>query len=427
MVSAEQGNGALAAASAAAAPLPCLLSDNSDSTRVKPSGVDRKRAETTRQNIANLQREYGPALGVMTITFAADLTTKEAQRKLANFRRRVLKVNFGHNITVREFTARGRPHFHLAIDCKGDISTGFNWKHHEAMTAWSKAGRKGAKPQGSLNRNPRLKELHEILNEKAPLYGLGRIELVPVKKPEAIAFYLGGYLAKSLAHKPADAKGTRAVNYSYKCPRVLAGRWSWANAAGWIWRAKLGKWAKKHGCSSFDELKGLFGSRWAYHHRNAILATELDYYPTAEHAWRDRVSVPADATNIRIARWTHSAEMKKEPMPDFHFESAPCITAAHFDERERLAAAWLERHSRASCDSSQAEGAEPSNPAERMFPPEEGSEGKRGSPLNAAPVGDGTAAETRQKRVYVLRSKASLNERTQSDRDYYQRPLGLRP
>jgi hypothetical protein len=126
-------------------------------------------------------------LGVLTVTFAADLTTKEAQRKLANFKRRVLKDNFGHSITVREFTARGRPHFHLAIDCKEDISTGYNWKHHDAMTAWSKAGRKSAKPHDSLNRSAQLKLLHEILNEKAPLYGLGRIELVPVKKPEKLA------------------------------------------------------------------------------------------------------------------------------------------------------------------------------------------------------------------------------------------------
>lgn len=101
MVPADDQNGALAAAPAAPAPLPCLLNDNSDEATVKPSGTDRKRAETTRQNIAHLQRLYGPALGVLTITFAADLTTKEAQRKLANFKRRVLKDNFGHSITVR--------------------------------------------------------------------------------------------------------------------------------------------------------------------------------------------------------------------------------------------------------------------------------------------------------------------------------------
>ena len=342
----------------------------------------------------------------MTITFPSDLTTKEAQKKLANFKRRVLKDNFGHSITVREFTARGRPHFHLVIDCRGDISAGYNWQHHEAMTAWSKAGRKGPKPPGRLNRNPRLKLLHEILNEKAPLYGLGRIELVPVKKPEAIAFYLGGYLSKSLAHKPEDAKGTRAVNYSHKCPRVLSGRWSWANAAGWLWRAKLGKWARKHGCNSFDEIKALLGSHWAYHHRQAIQDTELDYYPTSEHASRDGVWVPADSIDIRITR-SGSGASHREVMPQFQFAPAPCVTAAHRAERERLAVAWIERHSTAFCESSLAEGAESSLPAKRMFPPEERFEEKRGSPLVARPVGDSEIEGRRSVRSYQLHSGTS--------------------
>jgi len=160
---------------------------------------------------------------------------------------------------------------------------------------------------------------------KAPLYGLGRIELVPIKKPDAIAFYLAGYLAKSLANKPADAKGTRAVNYSHRCPRAVRGQWSWANAADWVWRAKLGKWAAKHGCASFDELRALLGKRWAYHHRDPIEATVLDNYPTSEHARQDGVSVPPDLIDIRITR------------------------------------------TRTSCDSSQA-GAESSAPAKRTFP-----------------------------------------------------------
>jgi hypothetical protein len=115
-------NGALAAAPAAAAPLPCLSTDNSDEPSVKRSSADRKRAEVIRQNIALLQRISGPALGFLTIAFAADLTTKEAQRKLANFKRRVLEDNFGHSITVREFTLRGRPHFHLAATSRPDLT-----------------------------------------------------------------------------------------------------------------------------------------------------------------------------------------------------------------------------------------------------------------------------------------------------------------
>ena len=142
-------------------------------------------------------------------------------------------------ITVREYTERGRVHFHALTDCLGDVTTGFDWDHYDAVTAWSKAGCKGPKPEGSLNRTPLLATLHEILREKGPAYGIGRMELVPVRDGNAIGFYLGGYLSKSLAHKPADAKGTRSVNYPQGCPRIFKGGFSWANERGWLWRAKL--------------------------------------------------------------------------------------------------------------------------------------------------------------------------------------------
>ena len=35
---------------------------------------------------------------------------------------------------------------------------------------------------------------------------------------------------------------------------------------------KLAAWALKHSCASFDDIRAVFGPRWAYHHRDAILA-----------------------------------------------------------------------------------------------------------------------------------------------------------
>jgi hypothetical protein len=214
----------------------------------------------------------------------------------------VLKENCGASITIREFTLRGRVHFHAAIYCRGDVSTGYNWDYHDEVTKWSKGGGHGPKPRGSLNRTPLLAKLHAVLNEKGPLYGLGRMELVPVRSPDAIGFYLGGYLSKSLANKPPDAKGTRAVNYSHKCPQIIPARWSWANESAWLWRAKLRTWATRHGCATMAEVAALFGAKWAYHHREAILATPLSYYPTSEHAHRDGVKCPPDSVDIRITR-----------------------------------------------------------------------------------------------------------------------------
>jgi len=294
-----------------AAGLPCLLSNNSDRIREEVTGngqkrlssIDRKRAEATRQNIQSFAARHGTSTGVMTVTFPDDLTTKDAQKRLANFKRRVLKEHFGESITVREFHKNGKPHFHLVIDCLGDVTTGFNWEYYDALEAWNKSGYKGRKPSGDLGKTSRLQELHDIINEKRKAYHLGRTELVPVRNPDAVGFYLGGYLSKSLDNKPDDAKGTRAVNYSHDAPRPFKGAFSWANESAWLWRAKLETWAEGHGCFSLQDVRSLFGPKWAYHHREAILSVRLTHYPTAKHALADGVEfeqLPPDAVDIVI-------------------------------------------------------------------------------------------------------------------------------
>ena len=240
-----------------------------------------------------------------------------AQRKLGNFKRRVLKEHFGQMISVREFTKRGRPHFHILIDCLGDVSSGFDWEHYQRVQAWRRNGSIGAKPPGRLCRTPLLVKLHNLLRERVESYGFGKVvELVPIRFPERVGFYLGGYLSKSIAHKPDDAKGTRAVNYSAKCPRIFRGQWAWNSVGAWLWRAKLKAWAAKHDCHNFPQLAALFGPRWAYHHREAILATVVPEYPTEAHARADGITgLPDTAIRIGPRRlWVDGVEViAKEP------------------------------------------------------------------------------------------------------------------
>ncbi len=284
-------------------PLPCLSSDNCDKPRSALTSADRKRAQSVQLNINHFVSAFGlPNVGMLTITFADDLDTREAQRRVHNFWRRECSEMFGEYVRVREFTKRGRPHFHFAIQCHGDIRSGFDFEHHRAVQLWNKTGRKGPKPKGFLNRTALLSELHRRLNEKGPAYGIGRMELTPVVSETGVGFYLGGYLAKSIGNKPADAKRTRSVTYSQGYARKVKGAWSWANPAAWLWRAKLRTWAAGHGCTSMRDVAVLFGPRWAYHCRDAILAVKLAYYPTAEHAKLDGVSMPLDAVHITVTR-----------------------------------------------------------------------------------------------------------------------------
>jgi hypothetical protein len=149
-----------------------------------------------------------------------------------------------------------------------------------------------------LNCAPLLSQLHGLLRKKGPLYGIGRMELVPVRSSEAIGFYLGGYLSKSKVHKPADAQRSRPVNYSQDCPRAMRGKFSW-NEAGWLYRAKVRIWARGHGCTSLEAVAALFGPHWAYHHRQAIWAVQLENYPSEDMAASDGVMLVLPGTKMQ--------------------------------------------------------------------------------------------------------------------------------
>ncbi len=297
-------------------PLPCLLSNNCDEPRPAPlPSADRKRAESVQQNASHFVTLYGQEnCGLFTVTFADDLTPQEAQRRVHNFWRRECSEMFGEFMRVREFTKRGRPHFHLLVQCHGDIGSGFNWGHYDVVQAHNR-NREGVRPKGNLNRTPLLAELHKRLNKKGPLYGVGRMELTPIRNAAAVGFYVGGYLSKSIDHKPASAKGTRAITYSQGFERKVKGPWSWTTPGAWVFRAKLRTWAGKHGCESMKAVAALFGSRWAYSNRDAILSTPLDFYPTSAHAAADGIWTPAGSVNIRmqrVANPSHSAENFEE-------------------------------------------------------------------------------------------------------------------
>jgi hypothetical protein len=310
-------------APAGAAPLPCLFSDNSDeSPRADAawlSSEQRKTAHALSANVVQFAETYGILnCGFLTITFEPKslqaeanlrgLTLwQEAQRRFNNAHRRLIRPLFGDYIRVLEFTERGIPHYHLVVDCAGDISTGFNWEHYQRTRDWSRSGRIGPKPSGSLDRTAHLVELHEQLRNQGPGYGLGRIELVPIRSTaEAIGRYVGGYLSYSLGGKQPDQKGARLVCYSKTFERrvrmsctytdeVTGERVSMRTGIAWvgeraaIWRRKLETWATRHGCSDLAQVAAIFGPKWAYHHRENIERTEIN-----EDKQRERTSISGD-------------------------------------------------------------------------------------------------------------------------------------
>jgi len=304
----------MTAAHVAAKPLPCLSGNKSDKRSLSRL---RKSAFSVAENAIRFVEKVGlEKVGFLTVTFPAEVKSpREAQRRWNNFCRRVVSRLFGQRVRALEPHSDGRPHSHSLIDCGGDIRTGFDWEHYDRVRAWSKDRLRSlaAKPRGSLNRRPHLVWLHSELRRLAPLYGIGRVELIPLRSTgEAVGRYVGGYLSKGTGRRRGmEWKGVRHVSYTRRCPRAIKGPWAWAEH-GRRWRRQLARWAAKHGCATMEEISAVFGPRWCYHHSPAIAATDPD-----APAVPAPISAPISAPSAPAGR---AYTLRRRLTPEIHWQ-----------------------------------------------------------------------------------------------------------
>lgn len=212
-------------------------------------------------------------------------------------------------VLVLEFHRDGRPHYHLLVATKEDIREGFAWSLYRSLHA------DNLKPRGTgfdrwqrrqlsrrLSDNPHLKAIWKAVRDAAEGYGVGRCETIPIYTTgEAIAVYVGGYLAKSVGNRTAEHKGARFVRYSRSFRRAVASQhFSWAGPSGWVWRSKVRMWAIHRGCFSLADIRRQFGRRWAWRYKEEIGAVVLSHYPTGDHARCDGHDVPKEAVNVTV-------------------------------------------------------------------------------------------------------------------------------
>lgn len=313
---------ALAGAPAPAAPLPCLERNNCNKAGL--SGHERKRIFAIRLNVEEFINRYGlEKVGFLTITFPLGVQTwQEAQRRFHSFSVRVLKRLFSDYVCVLEFHRDGRPHYHLLVATEHDIRTGFYFAAYQALQEDSRKPRHdpnkltwSARRQMSrlLTTNETLKAIWKQIRTSAKGYGVGRCEIIPIRKnTEAIAEYVGGYISKSVGNRRPEHKGARMVRYSQRFKnRPCRSQFSWATPAGWIWRQKVNVWAISRGCYSLDHVRRRFGKSWCYRHRDEIRSIELRNYPTGKHALADgHAGIPADAENVWIESSTSNLALR---------------------------------------------------------------------------------------------------------------------
>jgi hypothetical protein len=115
-----------------------------------------------------------------------------------------------------------------------------------------------------------------------PHYGLGRAELLPLRKDkEAISEYIGKYLEAGLILRRHSWKGCRRVEFDRRakslwlaCTRAFA----WNSPGAKQWRVRVGQLGESLGVIDMHGIRQNLGPRWAYRLRDTITsASEQDW------------------------------------------------------------------------------------------------------------------------------------------------------
>lgn len=200
-------------------------------------------------------------------------------------------------LRVLEPQKNGRPHFHnlvaVAFDTKPDD---FDWDAfdlaNEAYRAkdWELFRKMRARYKASAA--PQLVALWKWGREKMPLYGLGRCEILPIRKQGAISHYIGKYLDKGMTHKIDDWKGVRRFETDRRASmqwKRCGSKFSWSGiheekgtgkiilGGAYQWRQRVGQLAFALGLpcdGDITAIKHVLGSRWAYQLRGVMITGE---------------------------------------------------------------------------------------------------------------------------------------------------------
>lgn len=261
-------------------------------------GPERKAAFKLRTDLETFVRHYGRNhCAFFTVTDPDGVHPREFAKRWNSYRtnRGGWVVDY---IKVVEPQRNGRPHYHFVVAVEWDMEPGrFDW---QAFKDAQKAFRehdytlyRQLTKRYRASAAAKTVEQWGINRRVLKGYGLGRAELLPVRKGEAaLAEYVGKYLDKGFVIKRHSWKGVRRVelgrgsNAWSKCTRVF----SWNSPGARVWRARVGELAGIIHAANLAVLRRKLGDRWAYDLRNVILTD-------SEERWRNFLgSVAASLT-----------------------------------------------------------------------------------------------------------------------------------
>lgn len=227
----------------------------------------KKSAYVLKESVKKLAAVHGvEKLGFLTLTFAEHITVvKQAQKRLKSLMTHIIKPRYHDYIGVMERQHSGRIHYHLIVVLKDDIRTGFDFNQ--------------AKNRNYSSASPALRSEWAFWRKTAPAYRFGRTELMPVKSGSvAIAKYVGKYIAKHMECRTYQDKGARLVYYSQGA-RAGTTRFQFLSSGSKEWRRKVQTFVEilqsrnpDENITEFSDITRILGPKWAYKHREYILA-----------------------------------------------------------------------------------------------------------------------------------------------------------
>lgn len=141
----------------------------------------------------------------------------------------------------------------------------------------------------------------------APNYRFGRTELLPVRSTEeAIAKYVGKYIAKHIGQRKEEDKGVRLVAYSRGANNSNC-KFAWASPGAANFRRKLAFVAVALGYTSENysrKFRADFGDNWMYQLAVPVFQIRFNTYPTGAQFnsdWPEYAGCPADSSDIKIS------------------------------------------------------------------------------------------------------------------------------
>jgi hypothetical protein len=262
-----------------------------------PTGAESKRAFALKQNLESFFKHYGRENSAFfTLSPLPGTTPKELARRFNDARKRELPWMRSY-LRVLEPRRDGTAHHHLAVATQFDMRPdAFDW---EAFRICQEQAPRRGKPPGpqfhemrrryAESATPELKACWKLNKEVCKKYGLGRSEMLPLRKcAEAVAHYVGAYLESGTHYRRRDWKGARRVEYDRKeslvwksCGSALA----FVSEGSREWRARVGELAKAS-CVQPDDMLGLrrtHGRSWAHDLRPTIMTAP--YKQWQEFLW----------------------------------------------------------------------------------------------------------------------------------------------